>query len=165
MPPDHRLDILKDIDHGVSQQGSGTPGAHAVADALRAGPVLDALYLHVPFCFHKCHYCDFYSLVDGPGRDRQPAFADALIAELRHVQATHDARPKTVFVGGGTPTLLRPELWAPLLDTLRAQGWLDACDEFTVEANPETVTPELLAQLAAGGVNRVSDGSIQPDFF
>lgn len=121
---------------------------------------VDALYLHLPFCFHKCHYCDFYSVVEQPGHDRQAAFTAGLIAELRGWAEQLDTlAPKTVFAGGGTPTYLRPELWAQLLDVMHELGLLDRCEEFTVEANPETVTPELMQQLAAGGVNRVSIGA------
>ena len=164
-----------------------------------------AVYLHLPFCFHKCHYCDLYSVVDDPRpaapvgpppgpdsgsppgphparpdrvdvaepppplpppapRDRQPAFTRAIIAELdtaaRRLRAAGTPpRPSTVFAGGGTPTFLRPNLWARLLDTLHAGGWLDDATEFTVEANPETVTEPLMQQLADGGVNRVSIGA------
>ncbi|MEM9416149.1 MAG: coproporphyrinogen-III oxidase family protein, partial [Planctomycetota bacterium] len=142
------------------------------------------MYFHLPFCFHKCHYCDFYSVVDPPNttqpgeNDRQPALTQALIAEIQRRASQAEFRPRTIFVGGGTPTYLRPELWAQLLHTLRQVGWLpdsgptgvspadrgagtlpvDA-PEFTVEANPETVTAELMQQLAAGGVNRVSIGA------
>lgn len=123
-------------------------------------PTIHGLYLHVPFCFHKCHYCDFYSLVEPAGKpDRQAAFTDALIAELRHNVAIYGPQPTTIFVGGGTPTLLRAELWGQLLEAMHAAGVMERVTEFTVEANPETVTPELLGVLAAGGVNRVSMGA------
>ena len=125
-----------------------------------ARPVVHGLYLHVPFCFHKCHYCDFYSLVEPKGKpDRQEAFTDALIAELRHAVENHALAVETVFVGGGTPTLLRPPLWAKLLDALEQANITPGLTEFTVEANPETVTPELMATLAAGGIDRVSLGA------
>ncbi len=122
------------------------------------------LYLHVPFCFHKCHYCDFYSLVEpkvesGGRPDRQEAFTDALIAELRARVERYRPRPETIFIGGGTPTLLRPELWQKLLNAMRQAGVMDGVKEFTVEANPETVTADLMAILAAGGVNRLSMGA------
>ncbi|XAL99141.1 coproporphyrinogen-III oxidase family protein [Phycisphaeraceae bacterium D3-23] len=141
---------------------------------------ISSVYLHLPFCFHKCHYCDFYSVVDTPNTtqpsntDRQPAFTDALIAEVRRRAAQADIQPVTIFAGGGTPTYLRPDLWAKLLDCLREVGWLagqsaggtgilpvgaPSTFEFTVEANPETVTAELMQQLALGGVNRVSIGA------
>ncbi|MEZ6191635.1 MAG: radical SAM family heme chaperone HemW [Phycisphaerales bacterium] len=116
--------------------------------------------MHVPFCFHKCHYCDFYSLVEPAGRpDRQEAFTDALIAELTHNVQIYRPKPTTLFVGGGTPTLLRVDLWRKLLDAMHAAGVMEQVTEFTVEANPETVTPELLGVLAGGGVNRVSMGA------
>lgn len=122
------------------------------------------LYIHIPFCFHKCHYCDFYSLVE-TASDRQEAFTDRLIAELSLRARQVDLRPSTLFVGGGTPTLLRPELWRRLLAALRDVGVLETVSEFTVEANPETVTAELVELLLAGGVNRVSLGaqSFHPD--
>lgn len=140
-------------------------------------PSIDSLYIHIPFCFHKCHYCDFYSVVDqdnpsqpqptahASGRhpqsanDRQADFTDRLIQEIQ-LRATQTVlHPHTLFAGGGTPTLLRIELWQRLLDTLRQTEVLSQAVEFTIEANPETVTPQLMATLAAGGINRVSIGA------
>lgn len=120
-----------------------------------------SLYIHVPFCFHKCHYCDFYSIVDT--RDRQAPFTDRLERELAAL-APHAARPlNTIFVGGGTPSLLRPDLWRRLLGTLDRLFDLSriraGAGEFTVECNPETVTAELMDVFAAGGVGRVSLGA------
>ena len=124
---------------------------------------IDALYLHLPFCFHKCHYCDFFSVVEPAGQDapRQEAFTHALIAEMHQRATQAPIRPKTIFVGGGTPTYLRRELWQKLLQTMEQRGILnpDSLQEFTVEANPETVTPELMQTLVAGGVNRISIGA------
>jgi oxygen-independent coproporphyrinogen-3 oxidase len=113
------------------------------------------LYVHVPFCFHKCHYCDFYSFVDE--RDQQPAFVERLVEEFKAL-APHAGVLRTVFVGGGTPTLLRPALWERVLEALRACFRFEGA-EFTVEANPETVTAELMRLLVSGGVNRVSVGA------
>ncbi len=126
-----------------------------------AGPApIHSLYLHVPFCFHKCHYCDFYSLVEPKDKpDRQEQFTEALTAEINHLADQYAPKPSTIFVGGGTPTLLRTDLWAKLLDAMNARDILDDVTEFTVEANPETVTPELMRCLAEGGVNRVSLGA------
>lgn len=132
-----------------------------------------ALYIHTPFCVHKCHYCDFYSFVDT--RDQQVAFVDRLIAELRAL-APHAGPLESIFVGGGTPSLLRIDLWQRLLDEINGlfdlsmirQPWIaehdDPCrevtrGEFTVECNPESASPELMAVLRAGGVNRVSIGA------
>jgi oxygen-independent coproporphyrinogen III oxidase len=121
-----------------------------------------SLYIHVPFCFHKCHYCDFYSIVDT--RDRQEAFTSRLRRELAALAPWTGGQPlRTVFVGGGTPTLLRVGLWEQLLSTLREcfdlTGGGEGEPEFTVECNPETATPDLMACLRAGGVNRVSIGA------
>lgn len=114
------------------------------------------LYIHVPFCFHKCHYCDFYSIVDQ--HDRQAAFVDRLIDELGALLPRPTQPLETIFIGGGTPTLLRPALWERLLVAMRET--IPRADdlECTVEANPETVTEELAVILARGGVNRVSIG-------
>ena len=127
-----------------------------------AGNPVRSLYLHVPFCFHKCHYCDFYSLVDT--RDRQAAFTDRLIAELHTLAPFSAGAPlRTIFVGGGTPSLLAVEQWRRLLTTLDERFDLSdirrGLGEFTVECNPETVSPELMATLRSGGVDRVSVGA------
>lgn len=118
-----------------------------------------SLYIHVPFCFHKCHYCDFYSFVDS--QDRQPAFVRALVAELAALAPHAGEEPlETIFVGGGTPSLLRVDLWERLLGALATHFDLtDPGLEFTVECNPETVTPELMRTLRSGGVNRISVGA------
>lgn len=130
------------------------------ADSYGNSPAADHLYIHVPFCFHKCHYCDFYSFVDN--RDRQAPFTDALLKQLER-QSEFAAPLRTIFVGGGTPSLLAVELWSKLLSALDRYLDLSALQEFTVECNPETVTPELMQQFAEGvgsaRVNRVSIGA------
>ena len=128
--------------------------APALADAPRGRA--RSLYVHVPFCEHKCHYCDFYSIVDT--RDRQDAFVERLGRELEAL-APFGGALGTVFVGGGTPSLLRVDLWERVLDRLHAVFDTPSLVEFTVECNPETVTPELLAVLRAGGVDRLSMGA------
>jgi oxygen-independent coproporphyrinogen-3 oxidase len=107
------------------------------------------LYVHLPFCAHRCGYCDF---VTATGRDHlHGAYVDALLREL---DQEHDGLPvDTIFLGGGTPTYTaRPEL-------LRLLQALPPADELTVEANPETVTGALARELRAAGVNRVSLGA------
>jgi len=133
---------------------------------LSAGADIRGLYLHTPFCFHKCHYCDFYSIADPPQAgaeaafDRQQAFATALLAEIDlFSEECLDLTPDTVFIGGGTPTLLADRLWERILGHLGGRGWLDRIAEFTVEANPETVSADLMAILRAGDVNRISIGA------
>jgi oxygen-independent coproporphyrinogen-3 oxidase len=133
------------------------------ASSRSSGETVRSLYIHVPFCFHKCHYCDFYSLVDT--RDRQAAYTDRLTRELTALSPWAVGGPlRTVFVGGGTPSLLRVDLWRRVLSVLREQFDLSEMGqagpgEFTVECNPETVSPELMDVLAGGGVNRVSIGA------
>lgn len=133
-------------------------GQRADARIALTSPDVDArsLYVHVPFCFHKCHYCDFYSFVDT--RDRQAEFVQALEVELKAMSPAA-GRLQTIFVGGGTPSLLRPELWRRLLQTLADRFDLSQLAEFTVECNPETVTRELAEVLREGGVTRASVGA------
>ena len=115
-----------------------------------------SLYIHVPFCFHKCHYCDFYSVVGDESRHEQ--FVRALLRELEAL-APHAGVLDTIFIGGGTPTILSVEQWERILLLLyRHYRLRDGC-EFTVECNPETATPELMATLAQSGVNRLSVGA------
>ncbi len=118
---------------------------------------IDGAYLHIPFCFHKCHYCDFYSLVETRGREG--AFVDRLIAELAAFQERFETAVETIFVGGGTPTLLPVDQWSRLLDAIHSYLPLRAGGEVTVEANPETVTRDLARLLVDGGVNRISIGA------
>jgi oxygen-independent coproporphyrinogen III oxidase len=133
----------------------------SVADTRRTIPPVASLYIHVPFCFHKCHYCDFYSIVDS--RDRQEVFTQRLVHELHALAPLAAGAPlRTLFVGGGTPSLLAVPHWRNLLHALETAFDLSAMHagtgEFTVECNPETVTPELMQTLRAGGVTRVSIG-------
>jgi putative oxygen-independent coproporphyrinogen III oxidase len=114
------------------------------------------LYVHLPFCAHRCGYCDFVTVVGR--REQHAAYVDALLAELALERGVLAQRVETVFLGGGTPTFTAPDELARLLDAL------PPADELTVEANPETVTPELARRLRDAGVNRISLGaqSFQP---
>jgi oxygen-independent coproporphyrinogen-3 oxidase len=109
------------------------------------------LYVHLPFCAHRCGYCDFVTVVGRRGEHR--AYVDALLAELELERATLVPELETVFLGGGTPTFTEPAELERLLAALPPAA------EVTVEANPETVTPELAELLRAGGVTRVSLGA------
>ncbi len=114
------------------------------------------LYVHLPFCAHRCGYCDFVTVVGRPGQ--HDGYVDALLAELELERGLLAGRLETIFLGGGTPTFTRPDALRRLL------GSLPPAEEVTVEANPETVTPELAALLREAGVDRVSLGvqSFQP---
>jgi oxygen-independent coproporphyrinogen III oxidase len=108
------------------------------------------LYVHLPFCAHRCGYCDFVTAV---GRQEQHApYVDALLSELELEGGLLAPELETVFLGGGTPTFTEPHALERLLASL------PPADEVTVEANPETVTQELARSLRAHGVNRVSLG-------
>ena len=116
-----------------------------------AVPGVSHLYVHLPFCAHRCGYCDFVTVV---GRERDHAgYVEAVIAELGRERALLAEPVATVFLGGGTPTFTEPAALRALL------GALPAAHELTVEANPETVTPELATLLREGGVTRVSLGA------
>jgi oxygen-independent coproporphyrinogen-3 oxidase len=109
------------------------------------------LYVHLPFCAHRCGYCDFVTLV---GRDNQhDAYVAALLAELELERHELAALVETVYLGGGTPTLTRADALACLLEAL------PPAEEVTVEANPETVTPSLARLLRKVGATRVSLGA------
>lgn len=121
-------------------------------------------YLHVPFCRVRCGYCDFNTYTSGELRGaRQDEYADTLIREIalagRVLGDVGALRPMdTVFFGGGTPTLLPPGDLARMLDAaVSAFGITDGA-EVTVEANPDTVTPEVARTLADAGVTRLSVG-------
>jgi oxygen-independent coproporphyrinogen III oxidase len=109
------------------------------------------LYIHLPFCVHRCGYCDFVTVVGREGQ--QGAYVDALLAELELERGCLASSPETVFLGGGTPTFTRHAE----LDRLLAA--LPPAEELTVEANPETVTSDLAVLLRERGVNRVSLGA------
>jgi putative oxygen-independent coproporphyrinogen III oxidase len=138
------------------------------------------VYLHVPFCHHRCGYCDFaVAAVGGLDRrrrdDLERRYVAALTADLaRQVAAGRRAHgpPQSadhlddrwpevtsVFVGGGTPTLLPPEQLAAVIAAVGRELDLAADVEVTVEANPETASPELFAALREVGVNRLSIGA------
>ena len=108
------------------------------------------LYVHLPFCSSRCGYCDFVTVVGRRGE--HASYVEALLAELALRRSALAADVETVFVGGGTPTFTDA---ASLERLLRA---LPTAAEVTVEANPETVTPDVARLLRASGVNRVSLG-------
>lgn len=111
------------------------------------------LYLHVPYCARKCPYCDFNSIA---GRDDEhAAYVDALLAEVRRLPSGPYA---TVFIGGGTPTMLSAPLLARLLAGVRAHIALTPGYEWTCEANPGSADGDRFAVLADHGVNRISLG-------
>jgi oxygen-independent coproporphyrinogen III oxidase len=109
------------------------------------------LYVHLPFCVHRCGYCDFVTVVGGRGQDA--AYVEALLQELELQRGLLGDEVETVFLGGGTPS------FTMLPDLLRLLDALPPAEETTVEANPETVTRELARALRSAGVTRISLGA------
>ncbi|MGH7903245.1 MAG: radical SAM family heme chaperone HemW [Candidatus Dormibacteraceae bacterium] len=115
------------------------------------------LYVHVPFCRHKCGYCDFNAY---SGMDRlMPAYVDALVSELEEARRLLPfGGLRTVYLGGGTPSLLPAGLAARLLAAVGDIFAVEPAAEVTLEANPASTDPEKLAAWRTGGVNRLSLG-------
>ena len=116
-----------------------------------------SLYIHVPFCVRKCRYCGFYSTPNSSG------IADAVISALKREAALYrnDFRNRafsSIYIGGGTPTILSSEQFGLLVGIIREHFTIDDGVEFTVEANPNTVTHEKLSLMRSQGANRISLG-------
>ncbi|MEE9162991.1 MAG: radical SAM family heme chaperone HemW [Candidatus Neomarinimicrobiota bacterium] len=122
------------------------------------------IYIHIPFCKIKCHYCDFYSLAD---RDEAMArFIGCLVEEIKLTgDAPRTFRFDTLYIGGGTPSLLAPRHLESLLSALQQIADLSHLQEFTLEANPGEAPEEKLRAFRGLGVNRLSMGfqSFDPD--
>jgi oxygen-independent coproporphyrinogen-3 oxidase len=119
------------------------------------------LYIHVPFCDGKCHYCGFYSVTAAPGV--VSLYSDLPAGEYVRRRTEHpaigDDRPRTIYMGGGTPVMLGCEGLTRLAHSLAEHVSLDAVEEWTVELNPGSASDAILDTLAALGVNRISIGA------
>ncbi|SDT23885.1 radical SAM family heme chaperone HemW [Microlunatus soli] len=153
--------------------GEPAPPTGELPDAARS-TIADtplSFYLHVPFCTTRCGYCDFNTytaaeLGDAPGASRR-GYADAAIAEVDLARRVlGDAAPpvSTVFVGGGTPTLLPPDDLGRMLAAIRDRFGLTADAEITTESNPESIDADGMRRLADHGFTRISFGmqSVRP---
>ena len=131
----------------------GQPGQGHVSGVSRGGSGggVRHLYVHLPFCGHRCGYCDFVTVVGH--ESRHAGYVDALLAELELERDCLAPELETVFLGGGTPTYTEPAALERLLRSL------PPAEEITVEANPETVTPALARLLRDRGVTRISLGA------
>src|SRR5689334_16896953 len=137
-------------------------GALPEPSAAQLGASPFGVYVHVPFCLTRCGYCDFttYTAAElGSGASRE-TYAALAIAEIRLAGKVAGAAgpAQTVFFGGGTPTLLPPADLAAILRAIGEEFGLAPGAEVTVEANPETVDPGVLAELRASGITRISLG-------
>lgn len=112
------------------------------------------IYVHIPFCVRKCAYCDFYSITD---LEKIPSFVDALALEIKMVDVPV-SDVDTIYLGGGTPSLLDPEKIEYLIDTICNRFCVISAPEITMEVNPGTVKPEKFAGYRKAGVNRINIG-------
>jgi oxygen-independent coproporphyrinogen III oxidase len=114
---------------------------------------IQSLYVHVPFCARKCSYCAFYS--EASSGELIDRYVAALVREMELVSV--DLEPRTIFFGGGTPSILNLRQWQTILQTMERLNLLGA-EEWTVECNPATVSLDKAKLLREFGVNRVSMG-------
>lgn len=119
-------------------------------------PPIEHLYIHIPFCPKLCPYCCFY--VEEGAKNKNRAFLDALLLELEKQNQIREVIPRTIYMGGGTPTSLLADQLAYLMEGLKTRLPLHQLEEWTVEANPATVRPEKARLLKEAGVNRISLG-------
>ena len=148
---------------GEPVPSDGSLPAHALT-GLGERPF--GFYLHVPYCATRCGYCDFNTYTATELRSSgavasQETYAENLVAEVRlarRVLGEADLPVRTVFLGGGTPTLLPARDLVAMLAAIRSEFGLAEGAEVTTEANPESVDPAYLAELREGGFNRISFG-------
>ena len=150
-----------------------TANTASIDPAALSAAQVEGLYVHVPFCFHKCHYCDFYSITQ-QSAERMEQFVDLALAEsefwcdkLSSTPRTSEARarigpnlrPRTIFFGGGTPSLLPFDAMRRLLLGLRERIDFSDVQEWTIEVNPATAELEYCQMLRESGVDRLSFGA------
>lgn len=116
---------------------------------------MSGIYIHIPFCKKRCHYCDFFSSTHDEVKRR---YTEALCKEAVMRREWLQEPPETIYIGGGTPSQLSRTEIKLLFDNLRATFDLSKLKEVTFEANPDDITPELLTTLSEVGVNRLSMG-------
>lgn len=114
------------------------------------------LYIHIPFCRSKCPYCDFYSLTRR--EDLFPVYVRVVQEKMRALARPNEVQADTLYLGGGTPSLIGGELLAELIGSARELFSIPDGSEITVECNPSSCSEALFRQLADAGVNRISLG-------
>jgi oxygen-independent coproporphyrinogen-3 oxidase len=116
-----------------------------------------ACYIHIPFCDHKCIYCDFYSIITSDNID---FFLKALKKEINFYTDNYSAAREliSIYFGGGTPSLMSPEYIADIIDSVKANFNVEEKAEITLETNPGTVSIQKLKEFRDAGINRISIG-------
>ncbi len=116
-----------------------------------------AIYIHIPFCDHKCIYCDFYSIITS---DNITSFISALKKEIKYYseQFSEDRIYSSIFFGGGTPSLMEPKFIEEIINSLKKNYNISNDVEITLETNPGTVDNNKLIEFKKSGINRVSIG-------
>ena len=147
----------------VDGEPAPTDGSLPATSSEEFGQRPFSFYVHVPYCASRCGYCDFntYTASELGASASQSGYAAQAIAEVhlaRRILGDRDVPVSTVFVGGGTPTLLPAQDLAGMLDAIRDQFGLTSGAEVTTEANPDSVNPESLDVLRSAGFTRISFG-------
>jgi putative oxygen-independent coproporphyrinogen III oxidase len=143
---------------GALPDGEPVPSDGSLPDSARetVGHAGFGVYVHVPFCVTRCGYCDFNTYTAAEAS--RAGYVDAVLSELKLAAGVVSSTVDTVFVGGGTPTLLEADDLGRILDAIDATWGLAAGAEITTEANPESVSPVSLARLRNAGFTRISLG-------
>ncbi|MBR0487464.1 MAG: radical SAM family heme chaperone HemW [Treponema sp.] len=117
------------------------------------------LYIHIPFCKKKCDYCDFFSLPLCKIHELKESYVQALVNQIIFfVQKYNVTKWSTVYIGGGTPSLLGPQLIEFLASNVYKSTGQNSTDEFTIEVNPDDLTGEIIDSCRRGGITRISMG-------
>ena len=125
--------------------------------------LIEAVYIHIPFCVKKCNYCDFLSFSHGTNASEvMKQYIQALIVEMQLAAERYTVKAKTIFVGGGTPSVLSEDLLEKLLSAVQQYFVTECLQEYTVELNPGTITSRKLQVMKQYGVSRLSIG-VQSD--
>jgi oxygen-independent coproporphyrinogen III oxidase len=118
----------------------------------RSPVTIEHIYIHIPFCLKKCGYCSFYS--ESYSTEKTREYVSCLLKEIEFFQNDHILKPRTIYFGGGTPSLLNSED----LNNIITSFDLSSVEEITIEVNPVTVTHQMARGLFDAGINRVSLG-------
>ncbi len=116
-----------------------------------------AIYIHIPFCDHKCIYCDFYSIITS---DNISSYKTALLKEINYYAKlhAHEREITSIYFGGGTPSLMEPEYLREIITHVKGKFNVSASAEITMETNPGTVSENKLKDFRNSGINRISIG-------